>query len=137
MDGPLLVQPSVELKLTPPSPLWPRTHCGSESASMRSDAAKVAPVAPWLGACSAAAAAGMYIGTRRSSTGPGFANGADAGGMNPAACPCARSQSGSAPSSMKPLAESCGVPSVAEAGPQLVAAVAGPGSGPTGSCAEP
>src|SRR5690242_2436194 len=111
MDGPLLVQPSVELKLAPPSPLWPRTHWGSESASMRSDAAKVAPVDAWLGARSAVAAGGTYIGTRRSSTGAGLTNDADAGGMNPAACPCARNQSGSAPSSMKPLAESCGAPS--------------------------
>src|SRR5690348_14216607 len=132
-DGPLLVQPSVELKLAPPPPSRPRTHCGSESASMRSDAAKVAPVAA-AGpcACSDGTDGGTYIGGRRSSAGKPAASGADAGGINPAACPCERSQSGSAPSSTKLPAESCDEPGAAEAGPQLVALVAGAGSGPTG-----
>src|SRR5690348_8399015 len=137
-DGPLLVQPSVELKLAPP-PSWPRTHCGSESASMRSDAAKVAPVAAGPGARSDAADGdgGTYIGTRRSSAGAGLTSGADAGGINPAACPCERSQSGSAPSSTKSPAENCCEPGAPEAGPQLVVDGAGAGSGPIGGGAIP
>src|SRR5690349_14569960 len=101
---------------------------------MRSDAAKVAPGAR---SDETDGDGGTYIGTRRSSAGAGLANGADAkgadaGGINPAACPCERSQSGSAPSSTKLPAESCDEPGAAEAGPQLVALVAGAGSGPTG-----